>query len=356
MHILKILVRVVRRPASSRSRLGGFLGAVFAALSMSFTSAEAEKLRVGLGYLPDVQFAPFYAAEKAGLFAKRGLEVEFQHGFTSELYPLLAAGKLDFVVGDAEDAVILRARPTSPLPVRYLMALYQSVPNALFSRAELGIRSVRDLKGKTIGVPGLFGTSLTSLQAMLRAAGLKETDVRIQQIGFTQVEAIQSGRVDVAMGFINNEPLVLESRGIKLNIIRASAYNPSAGNGVMALDDTLKNAGLVSRFLAACQEGMALTLRSPKTAFEQARSFVPNLAADRFRVLETSLPLYQSAFSRVQGLGFSNPTGWSRMLELLRTTGRVQTNLPPSAFFTNTFLQPHVQANAQLDTQALPIR
>ncbi len=311
-------------------------------LLFSLGLAQTQKVRVGLGYLPDVQFAPFYAGVVEGIYAKRGLEVEFQHGFASELYPLLVQGRLDFVVADAEDVIALRAQGT---PLKYVLALYQSVPNALFSRAEKNIASVRDLRGKTIGIPGLFGTSYTSLQAMLRAAGLRESDVKIEQIGFTQAEAIVTGRVDVAMGFVNNEPIVLEARGIKLNVIPAGPYNLSPGVGVISTDRVLENADLARRFVQATQETLALTLREPRRAFEASRKYVQGLGEDRFRVLEVSLRLYQSAYTRQNGLGFSNPQGWQSGLNLLKQTGRVRTDLPPTAFYTNEFLQRGVQAH-----------
>jgi len=315
---------------------------VVLAVLLSLGLAQTQKVRVGLGYLPDVQFAPFYAGVVEGLYARRGLEVEFQHGFSSELYPLLAQGRLDFVVADAEDVMALRAQGT---PLKYVLALYQSVPNALFSRAEKNITSVRDLKGKTIGIPGLFGTSYTSLQAMLRAAGLRESDVKIEQIGFTQAEAIVSGRVDVAMGFINNEPIVLEARGIKLNVIPAGPYNRSPGVGVISTDRVLENAELARRFVQATQEAMALTLREPRKAFEASKMYVQPLGEDRFRVLEVSLRLYQSPYTRQNGLGFSNPQGWQSGLTLLKQTGRVKTDLPFTAFFTNEFLQRGLQVS-----------
>lgn len=309
-------------------------------LLFSFAFAQ-QTVRVGLGYLPDVQFAPFYAGVTEGFYAKRGLKVEFQHGFSSELYPLLAQGRLDFVVADAEDVIALRAQGT---PLKYVLALYQSVPNALFSRTEKNIKGVRDLKGKTIGIPGLFGTSYTSLQAMLRAAGLKESDIKIEQIGFTQAEAIVTNRVDVAMGFVNNEPLVLRARNIALNVIPAGPYNLSPGVGVISTDRVLENADLARAFVQGTQEAMQFTLRDPRKAFEASKQFVPNQGDDRLAVLRASLPLYQSSYSRQNGLGFSNPQGWNSGLTLLKQTGRVKTDLTSSAFFTNEFLQRGVQA------------
>ncbi|MBI5812371.1 MAG: ABC transporter substrate-binding protein [Meiothermus silvanus] len=315
---------------------------VFLVLVLVLSLAQAEKVRVGLGYVPDVQFAPFYAGVVEGIYAKRGLEVEFQHGFASELYPLLAQGKLDFVVADAEDVIALRAQG---IPLKYVMALYQSVPNALFSLAEKNIKSVRDLKGKTIGMPGMFGVSLTSLQALLRAAGLKESDVKIVTIGFTQAEAVVQGRVDVAMGFINNEPVFLQRQGVKLNVIPAGPYNRSPGNGVISTDKVLENADLVRRFLAASQEAMALTLANPRQAFEDAKKYVQNLDEARYAVLMASIRLYQSPYTRQYGLGFSNPQSWISSYTLLKQTGRVKADLPVTAFYTNEFLTPKVQAH-----------
>jgi NitT/TauT family transport system substrate-binding protein len=312
--------------------------------SLASSQTQTQKLRVGLGYLPDVQFAPFYLAQQGGFYAKRNLTVEFQHGYATELYPLLAAGKLDFVVADAEDVILLRAKDAKAVPFRYLMALYQSVPNALFSKVEKNIKTIKDLKGKIIGVPGKFGTSWTSLQAILRAAGLKESDVKITEIGFTQLEAVLAGKVDVAMGFINNEPVVAAGKNIKLNVIPAGRYNRSAGNGVIATQAQLKNADLVKRFLGASQEAMAAVIANPKAGFDAAKKYVQPLPDDRLKVLEASVPLYESPFSKVQGLGFSNPNGWQDTLDLLTATGRITTPIARSSLYTNAYLTPKVQA------------
>ncbi len=325
----------------------GFLGVVVSGFAVLALSAGAQqspaKLRVGLGYIPDVQFAPFYLAQTAGLYKAAGLEVEFQHGFTSELYPLLAAGKLDFVVGDAEDVVLLRSKDAKAAPFRFVMAMYQTVPNALFSKAEKNIRTLADLKGKNIGIPGKFGTSWTSLQAVLKAANLKESDVKITEVGFTQLEAVLADRVDVAMGFVNNEPVVAAARGIKLNVIPAGRFNRSPGNGVLTTDARLKDARTVRAFLGASQQALAQTVSAPKTAFEASKRFVQGLSDDRLAVLEASIPLYQSDFSKAQGLGFSNPNGWQSLIDLLSGVGRLEGSVKRGDFYTNAFLTPRVQ-------------
>ncbi len=307
------------------------------------TAADVQTVRVGLGYLPDVQFASFYAAQERGFYAEEGLEVTFQHGFASELYPLLAQGKLDFVVGDAEDVITLRAQDPEQTPFVYVMALFQQVPNALFSLAEKEITTPADLEGKTVGIPGLFGSSYTAFQAVLRAADLEEADVTVEQIGFTQLEAVVSGRVDVALGFVNNEPLVLAAQGVAVEVIPVGPYSPAPGSGVVTTD-AVAEGGLTEGFLRASQRGVAFTLTDPEGAFSASQSFVENLDEARFAVLEATLPLWESPYSRENGVGFSDPAKWQELLTLLRETGRVETDLPAETFFSNAYLDPEVEA------------
>jgi NitT/TauT family transport system substrate-binding protein len=307
-------------------------------LLVFFSFASAEKLRVGLGYLPDIQFAPFYVGVVEKLYQAEGLEVEFQHGFVTELYPLLAQGQLDFVVGDAEDVIALRGQEENPVAFKYLMAMYQQVPTALFSLKDKSIDDISDLKGKTLGIPGLFGSSYTSLQATLQAAGLTEQDIKIEQIGFTQLEAVISGRVDVAMGFINNEPIVLQNQGESINVIPTGDYNPSTGNGVITTDTMLENEDLVRRFIKATQRAMLFTIQDPAKAFEASKTYVQNLGEDRLEVLLTSIPLYTSEITKKHGIGYSSPEGWQKTLELLVSTGRVKTDLSADVFYSNEYL------------------
>ena len=147
-----------------------------------------------------------------------------------------------------------------------------------------------------------------------------------------------SGRVDVAMGFVNNEPLVLEQQGVGVNVIPAGPYSPAPGNGVIATDEVLEDPDLVRRFLSASQKGVALTFLEPERAFNASKRFIATLDEGRYRVLEATLPLFRSPYSDRSGVGFTHPARWEALLALLKETGRIETDLPATAFFSNAYL------------------
>src|SRR3954451_13845916 len=59
------------------------------------------KLTVGLGYIPSVQFAPFYLADQKGYYADAGLAVTFQNKIDPDLVALVGQGTLFIGVADA---------------------------------------------------------------------------------------------------------------------------------------------------------------------------------------------------------------------------------------------------------------
>ncbi|MEA2577308.1 MAG: putative riboflavin transport system substrate-binding protein, partial [Chloroflexota bacterium] len=57
-------------------------------------------MKVGLGYIPSVQFAPFYLADQAGYYRDAGLDVTFRHGTDYDVVALTAQGDLDVGLAD----------------------------------------------------------------------------------------------------------------------------------------------------------------------------------------------------------------------------------------------------------------
>ncbi|WP_034342317.1 ABC transporter substrate-binding protein [Deinococcus misasensis] len=296
--------------------------------------AGAKPLTIGLGYIPNVQFTPFYAADAMGYYKAEGFEVEFKHGFVSELMPLLLQGKIDAVVGDAEDAIFAQAQGAK---VKYVMAMYQKLPVTVFSLAEKGINKPADLKGKTLGIPGPFGASYIALQALLAKNKIKESDLQIAPIGFTQLEAVKAGRVDAALGFINNEPLILKQQNSKVNTLDLTSAYPMVGNGVIVSDRLLKNRADLQKILRASQKGLAYTVTNPQKAFDVGKKYFGSAGGD-LSVLNASVGLMRSSYTSKTALGFSDPSAWAKAVNVLKNLGKVPSGAKPTDFYSNTYL------------------
>ena len=218
-------------------------------------------VKLPLGYIPNVQFAPLYVAVEKGYFREAGIEVEFDYSFETDAMALVGAGELPFAVVSGEQVLLARSQG---LPVVYVAAWYQQYPVAVVSKVEQGIVSPADLKGKNIGLPGLFGANYIGLEALLFSAGLSNDDVTLNSIGFTQVESVAADQVQAASVYAANEPVQLKAQGYEVNEIRVGDYVQLASNGLVTNEETIaSDPELVRAMVKVLLRGIADTIQNP---------------------------------------------------------------------------------------------
>ncbi|HUE98659.1 MAG TPA: ABC transporter substrate-binding protein [Anaerolineales bacterium] len=308
------------------------------ACSSSRSANDADGLtRVNLpmGYIPNIQFAPMYVAIQKGYFREAGIEVELDYKFETDGVALVGAGDLPFAVVSGEQVLLARAQG---LPVVYVAAWYQQYPVSVVAKSELGILIPQDLKGRKIGLPGLFGANYVGLRALLFEAEMSENDVSLDSIGFNQVELLAAGRQDVVVGYAANEPIQLRAQGIPVTEIRVADYVQLASNGILASEKVIaENPELVRAFVGAFLKGLADAIADPAEAFELSESYIPNFAdldADvQKQVLETSIEQWKA-----ERLGYSDPQAWENMQEVLLGMGLITENMDLDKAFTNEFI------------------
>lgn len=292
-------------------------------------------IRLPMGYIPNVQYAPFYMAVERGYFQEEGLVIDFDYSFETDGMQLVAAGELPFTLASAEQVLLARAQG---LPVVYVMNWWNDFPVAVAAPEASGIRVPADLAGKRVGIPVLSGASYIGYRALLDAAGLPPDTARLDVIGFTQVEALLSGTVHAVVVYANNEPIQLEAQGMPVNVIRVADYVPLASNGLVTNESTLaSDPALVRSMLRAVMRGLNDTLADPEAAFSVCEAFVEGLAqsdtAVQKRVLEASMRFWDSG-----PLGISEPEAWENMQHVLLGMELIPAPLDLGAAYTNEYL------------------
>ena len=205
------------------------------------TDTPATPLTVGLGYIPNVQFAQFYLADQAGYYADAGLDVTLQNKIDPDLITLLGQGAVDIGSGDGTSVI---PAVSQGIPVVYTSTIYGTFPAVVIAKAGSGIATAADLRGKRIGIPGRYGTNWIMLQALLKEAGLTVDDVTIVEFpDFSQAAALQQGQVDAATGFANNEPIQLRNAGIEPVVLTVDDAVPLPGPGLVTGTKTLETQG-----------------------------------------------------------------------------------------------------------------
>lgn len=280
---------------------------------------------IGLGYIPDVQFSPFYVAVNKGYYKAAGLNVTLNHGIVTDLMGEMMSNKDTFVFAGGDDTLVARSKN---LPVVYVSTLYQNYPVCIIVPAASPIKSLADLKGHTIGLPGLYGSTYVGLLALLHSAHLTSNDVKLQSIGFTQVNALKSGSVDAVVGYTDNEPLQLQHLGMQVRTFAVSDYQPMVSNGIITTESTLRDQekSLVQPFVQATLRGMSYVIAHPAEAVQISRNFVPGLnVASATAELQATIPDWTGKGS--QALGSSNLATWQAMEQFMLSEKLISSSL-----------------------------
>jgi NitT/TauT family transport system substrate-binding protein len=289
-----------------------------------------------MGFIANVQYAPFYVAVEKGYFVEHGIEIEFDYSFETDGVKLVGAGELPFAVVSGEQVVLARSQD---LPVVYVMQWFRKFPIAVVGCGDTVLNGPQDLAGKTVGLPGFFGASFVGWRGLLYKSGIEPSQVTEQDIGFNQVAVCSEERAQVVVGYANNEPIQLRQAGLEPSVLLVSDYVDMVANGLMTNEQTIQDQPeLVGGMVRAILRGLKDTIEDPDEAFQITTKYVTAIGHENAQVqrlvLDESIKMWQSP-----RLGLMDPAAWETTAEVLAQMGQITAKPDVGRLFTNFFVE-----------------
>jgi putative hydroxymethylpyrimidine transport system substrate-binding protein len=167
--------------------------------------AAPEKLTVLLDWFVNPDHAPMVVAKALGLFEAAGLDVTLVPPADPSAVPrLVAAGQADIGVYYQPN---LYLDHEAGVPIMRFGTLVETPLNTVIALADGPIKSLADLKGKSVGY-SVSGFEDALLAEMLASAGLKLSDVSLVNVNFALSPSLLSGKVDAVVGGYRNFELI----------------------------------------------------------------------------------------------------------------------------------------------------
>jgi len=186
---------------TSKTRAARLALALLALAAMSQPATAAGRMTVLLDWFVNPDHAPLFVALEKGFFKAEGLEVTFIAPSNPNDPPkLVSAGKGDLAVSYQHQHHL---HVDQGLPLVRVATLVATPLNALVALEKGPVRTIADLKGKTVGYSvGGFETLL--LKVMLEGQGLSLEDVRLVNVNFSLSPSLITGTTDAVIGAFRN--------------------------------------------------------------------------------------------------------------------------------------------------------
>jgi NitT/TauT family transport system substrate-binding protein len=283
--------------------------------------------------------AGFAAAVAEGFYKEVGLDVTLVQGNGSgNTAQLVASGRAQIAYADAVAVSQLIAKGA---PMTIVSTIYQSNPNEVSALKKTGIKSIKDLVGKKVGVPS--GSSQTTmLPLFLKANNLKESDLTLMNMPPTaMVPSLLQGQVDAILGSMDAYQIQLEAQGAQLDNYRFADYGvPTVSTSIFANTTYVKeNPEIVRKFIAASLKGWSFALDNPEKTVKDLKVVFPELN-EKLAAAELAAitPLFCSGGAKY--IGKAEDAHWTRTQELLSEVKLLPAGQDPKSYYTNDYLPP----------------
>src|SRR5579872_455498 len=232
----------------------------------------ADKVTIQLKWVTQAQFAGYYVAKAKGFYKDADLDVTINPGGPDVAPPqVIAGGGADVVVDWMPSALASREKG---VPLVNISQTFKKSGLELTCRADTGIKSPKDFKGKTLGV--WFGGNEYPFLAWMAKLGLK-TDgspggVKVIKQGFN-VDPLLQKQADCISTMTYNEYWQVIDAGYKPSQLVVFKYSDEGvatlEDGLYVMQDKLKDPAFVAKmakFVQASEKGWDYARKNDKEA------------------------------------------------------------------------------------------
>jgi NitT/TauT family transport system substrate-binding protein len=312
------------------------LAAAFAVVAGPAAAQEAVSLRLNW-YLGGLH-VPYYYGVERGFFKAEGIDLTINEGRGSaNTVQVVGAGSDTFGMADSSSVVSAIAKGVE---IKSVKSLLNSTGFAVVSLASTGIKTPKDLEGKSLAVSP--GDPLGQLFRALAA----HNNLDMNKIRFVQVDpaakvvTVLEKRADALLGGADDQYFLIKYRGQEPAALRYADHGANiVGMTILASNATIKaKPDMVRRFLRASVKSWEEARKNPDAAVDAAMKVKPDLNRQSTKdQMMVDFELLDSPNSKGR-IGRGAEADWNQTIDLLKKYRELETKETWTAFHTNEFL------------------
>jgi len=275
---------------------------------------------------PTVTFLPAEVARQRGFMREQNLDVKLLLTRSEVDRAALASGNVDYTLR-AGSSFVSAARG---LPIKIVLLGTMRPFWGLVVRPE--VKSVSELKGKSMGVPGLLGSQQISAKFILKHYGLdpdRDVIYRVVDTG-SRIAAMQAGTIDSSM-MDYGEAFRAKKVGLKFLVNAADLHGLIAGGLAVNLKKLKEQPDQVRRMLKALTQALRYIHENPEGTQQVMMNW---LKLDR----EMAVDIYQMAKDNYTKNGMVDEPTLNSLVGTMLAEAGIK-NVAPSQLVDFTLLQ-----------------